>query len=182
MLGVGAATTVAAWTDEEHAAAAITAGSFGLESRVNGGSWADHGAGDAAVLPLAATGLYPGQSRAAWIQIRTKSSSVAGTVVPSEVIVSPAPAAGPNLSLATGLDVRIGTVASTATCVAGWTGGSTAAGIGNLPSGLGSEPLAAGGGSVVTYCVVVALRSNASGSAQGGSVAPEWVFTGSTTT
>lgn len=180
VLGVGATATLAAWTDEEHATTTITAGSFGLESQVSGGGWADHGAGSAAVLPLNATGLYPGQSRAAWIQIRTKSGSVPGSVALSGVTVTPAPTADPNLSLAAGIDVRIGAVPGTANCVPGWTGGSTASGLGTLPAGVGPEALAGNGGSIVTFCVVVTLRSNAANAAQGASLTPEWAFTGST--
>lgn len=182
VLGAGATATLAAWTDQENAKATITAGTFALESLVSGGSWTDTTApAQPVVLPLAATGMMPGTSKAAWIQIRTKAGSGAGTVNLSGVTLATTPAdptVDPNKTFGDALTVRIGTVATTGDCVPPWTGGSVANKVGVLPGGLAPVAVGANSASVAIYCVVITLPANAANAAQGGSVTPTWAFTG----
>lgn len=182
VLGFGASATVAAWTDDEFASSSVSAGTFSLVSRTSAtASFAAHDtAAGAAVLPLNATNLYPGQSRAAFIQIKT-TGTVPGSVQLSAV--DPRPGTGANsTALRDALRVRI--VASSAAgdtpaaCTTGTTGG-TEVGIAALPT-LAAQPLQANGANTVTYCVIVSLPASAPSAAQGGTVNPVWTFTGTT--
>lgn len=181
VLGIGATATLAAWTDQENAKATITAGTFALESLVSGGAWTDTTApAAAAALPLAATGMMPGTSKAAWIQIRTKAGSGAGTVNLSGVTLAttPDPNVDPNKAFGDALTVRIGTVVTTGDCVPTWTGGALATKVGTLPTGLTPAIVGANSATVAIYCVVVTLPTTAPNTAQSGSVTPTWAFTG----
>jgi len=179
VLGVGASATVAAWTDDEFASSQITAGTFSIVSRTaSAPTFAPHDSAATAVsLPLDATNLYPGQSRAAWIQITT-AGTVPGTVQLSGVTAPVNDARG--TALANALSVRI--IASTAaagttpTCTTSTTGGVTYTGIGNVPS-LVAQTLQANGGNVANYCVIVSVPTGAPTGAQGGIVTPTWTFT-----
>lgn len=183
MLGVGASATVAAWTDNEFASTQITAGTFSIVSRTaSAPTFAAHDtAPNAVTLPLDATNLYPGQNRAAWIQITT-AGTVPGTVQMTGV-ASPTNGASGD-ALRDSLDVRIvatTTAASTTpTCTAATTGGITYTGIGNVPTTLPAQTLQANGTNVVDYCIIVTLRADAPTTAQGGIVTPTWTFTGTT--
>lgn len=179
VLGLGATATLAAWNDQEHAKSTITAGTFALESQVLGGVWASNGA-TAVTLPLNATGLKPGDTRATWVQIRTTAGSVAGNVSLTGVALGTAvdPTVNPNLALGNALTVRIGPVATTAGCTTTYAGGALATGIGVLPPGVAATALTGDMGSVATYCVVVNLPASAPNEAQGGNVTPTWTFTG----
>ena len=88
MLGVGFTMTLAAWTDQELASSTVQAGTFSVSSRtVQTDPFVSHGAGSPAALQLNATGLYPGVSRAAWIQVQT-SGSLGGTITLTNVSAS----------------------------------------------------------------------------------------------
>lgn len=180
VLGIGMTATLAAWTDQEYAKTTIQAGTFSLQSQVSGSSWASNGAGSAVTLPLDATGLYPGVSKAAWIQIRT-SGTLGGTVTLSGV-TAVAPLAA-DQALRDALTVRVFTVTQTADCNTTAPGGAslpltTAPSAGQLPP----VTLDGSGGTTttVTYCVVLTLPTGAPTSAQGGTVTPTWTFTGTT--
>lgn len=181
VLGVGATVTIAAWTDQEHAQSEISAGTFSIESSVDGVQWRDHSAADPAVLPLDATGLYPGQSRAAWISIRSAAGSVPGTVALDDVSLAsaPDPDVNPNRALAEALTVRIATVTGPGSCQATLTDGELLTGIDTLPSTTVEAALPSSA-SVATFCVIVTLPSESPNAAQGGQVKPTWEFVGST--
>ncbi|MGO1538230.1 MAG: SipW-dependent-type signal peptide-containing protein [Leucobacter sp.] len=188
VLGVGATATLAAWTDEEYARSTISAGSFKLESRVAGGGWQEHSAGNPALLPLEASGvgsLYPGQSRAAWIQIRSQSGSVPGTVTLDGVSLAndPDPLVDPHKALGEALTVRIGAGADTGACTDSFSGGQVVSGVTNLP--VVSPVSLPSSATIATFCVVVSLPDDGDGNdatnaAQGGEVIPTWLFLGST--
>ncbi|MBK0418866.1 hypothetical protein JD276_07450 [Leucobacter sp. CSA1] len=187
VLGVGGTATLAAWTDEERATATVTAGTFALQSRVGPAPtpWANHTT-TAAALPLSAAGLYPGQSRAAWIQIQN-TGSVAGTVNLSGVTFASTPAPGSNHErLRDATRVRIsataadGAASNAPSCTTS-TPGTEVTGLQNVPA-LTAQPLKAASANTVTYCVVITLSADAPNEAQGGSVTPTWTFTGSTPT
>jgi predicted ribosomally synthesized peptide with SipW-like signal peptide len=181
VLGVGATATVAAWTDDEFASGQISAGTFSLVSRSSEAATfvAHDTSATAAVLPLAATNLYPGESRAAFIQIKT-SGNVPGSVNLTAVTANATGTA--NLALQTALTVRIVPTSAVGdtppTCTTATTGGTT----GPITSvlALTAMPLQANGANTVTYCVIVTLPTNAASAAQGGIVTPIWTFTGTT--
>lgn len=63
VLGVGAAITLAAWTDQEWATGLFGSGSFGIEGSANGGAFAEHpteGAAATIDFTVAADTLAPG--------------------------------------------------------------------------------------------------------------------------
>lgn len=188
VLGIGGTATLAAWTDEERATATVSAGTFALQSRTGPTpltGWANNTTTPAA-LPLSATGLYPGQSRAAWIQIQN-TGTVPGTVSLTGVSFASAPGAGTNHeALRNAVKVRVsataadGTASNAPSCTTS-TAGTEVDGLQNIPS-LTAQTVKAGNANTVTYCVVITLPANAPNEAQGGSVTPTWTFTGSTPT
>lgn len=185
VLGVGGTATLAAWTDEEYATAEISAGTFAMESRTTlaEDAWRQHSSEEPAPLQLNAAGLFPGETRAAWIQIRTASESVPGVVALTGVTNGGggAPTVNPAKALWEGLAAQIGVVENPDACTAAYTGGTHVA-LGAVPTleQLPAQQLPGGGAGVVTYCLVVTLSPNTANEAQGGSVAPTWEFTGST--
>lgn len=179
MLGVGATLTIAAWTDQENSKATITAGSFAIESQVSNHPWASNNP-DAVEVPLGAAGLYPGQDRAAWVQIRTGPGSVQGTVSLTGIVIEMPTATSPNTDLRDALRAWVFPVGTTAACTPGAATGAGDA-ITNLPASAAvPQGLAANGAGTVTYCIVVRLPTTAPSTAQGGSVTPTWTFTGTT--
>ncbi|WP_298040594.1 SipW-dependent-type signal peptide-containing protein [uncultured Microbacterium sp.] len=183
VLGVGATATLASWTDPEYASTQITAGTFSIESRTStGDGFAEHNSsGTAATLPLNLTGIYPGSSAAAWIQIRTAPGSVKGTV---NLIDAVAPASAANsIALRDALTVRVVATSATTTaapdCTTSMGGGTAVTGIDNVPA-LSPSALAANGADVVNYCFIVTLPADTPNAAQGGSVTPVWEFSGTT--
>lgn len=182
VLGFGASATMAAWTDTEFASNQITAGTFSIESRTAAAAaFAAHDtAANAVTLPLNATNLYPGEVRAAWIQIKT-AGTVAGTVQLTGVT---APVNDPRgTALANALSIRIvpsvAALDTTPACSTSTTGGVTYTGVDTIPI-LPAQSLQANGGNVVNYCVVVTVPSDTPNSAQGGMVTPTWAFTATT--
>lgn len=95
VLGVGAAVTLAAWTDDEWASEIFTAGTFGIQGSTNGTDFSDHATeGGAAELQfdLAADNLSPTDVVAAPFAMRTTTAttydatvSLASTTVSTEL-------------------------------------------------------------------------------------------------
>lgn len=193
VLGIGATATLAAWTDQEFTHATITAGTFAVESRVSAGA-PFVGAPSNPMLGLNATGLYPGEKRAAWIQIRDKGS-VGGVVSLSGVAVTGADGTSApvlnSLALRNGLkaSVAVNTGLGPGTDPATWCTTSTTAasttgilGIGTVPTPTATGALIAAGATqnIVTFCVILELPVGADNSVQGGAVIPTWTFTATT--
>lgn len=182
VLGFGASATMAAWTDNEFASSQITAGTFTIVSRTAAAPvFAEHNAaGNAVTLPLNATNLYPGQSRAAWIQIKT-TGTVPGTVQLTGVTAPVNDARGTALSNALSIRIvaSVAVANTTPTCNTTTTGGVTFTGASTVPS-LPAQSLQANGGNVANYCVIVTVPANTPSGAQGGVVTPTWAFTGTT--
>lgn len=190
VFGVGAAATLASWTDQEVATATITAGTFAIESRTNLGAFEDSPHTPALTLPLGATGLYPGEKRAAWIQIQNKGS-VPGTVSLSGVTVVGAD----NVSAPTGNSANLQNVLKVGVAVTTTTNGavapscttatpttSVATGATVVPAPVATGALAANRGNIVSFCVVVEFPVTAGNNTQGGDVRPTWTFTATTPT
>lgn len=86
VLGVGAAITLAAWTDNEWARGIFASGQFGIEGSTNGTTWADHPtSGTPATLSfqVGADKLAPGSVVYApfAVQLKTGSTNAANVTV-----------------------------------------------------------------------------------------------------
>ena len=84
VLGVGAAVTLAAWTDDEWAIGNFGAGTFSIEGSTDGTTYDEHPVeGEAAALAyeLDAANLVPGQTVAAPFAIRTTADTTYGATV-----------------------------------------------------------------------------------------------------
>lgn len=182
LLGVGAAGSLASWSDSEWAGSSLTAGSFALESRTDAGAFAAHPEGAAAALSWTVSPLFPGESTATWVQVQA-AGSVDGEVLLSGVTLSPEPAAGsPEEAFRDALLVRASVTSSTdptpPACTAS-TPGVEVTGLTQVPV-LPAQPIEAAGGSTVTYCLVLTLPADAPAAAQGAALTPTWVITGTT--
>lgn len=81
VLGVGAAITLAAWTDNEFATGIFTAGQFNLQGSTDGSTYADHtSAGGAAALSFSTPfdNLSPSQSVYAGFWVRLAAGTTRG--------------------------------------------------------------------------------------------------------
>lgn len=182
VLGIGLTMTAAAWTDEEYAASPVQAGTFSLVSATRDSPSASHGSGNAATIGLDATGLYPGVTKAGWLQI-SASGTIGGTVTLSSVTLSTPATVAKDQALRDALTVRVVKVPLPSDCTAATTGG-TALPLLTTPTAAQLPPVAltgsGGAAPTVTYCVLLTLPSSAPTTAQGGSVTPVWTFTGTT--
>lgn len=177
-LGVGVATTLAAWTDTEWVFGGDGAGgpgvgtsTFAIEQNTaapgyDPAAWTDEPDNPGGQMVFTAAGLLgteltPGDSVYAGVALRTKTASIAG-----DVELQPAvPAAGITTAdsgdlLFDALDVRVATSSTSFTCDAtAFTGGATIIADGPLASTGGSvtQSLAEASGSVQYYCFEVTL-------------------------
>lgn len=119
VLGVGAAVTLAAWTDQEWATGEFGAGSFNVQGSTDGTAFTDHetedGAADLVFELPAAENLSPGDSVAAPFVLRLDEA----TSYDATVELTDASGAGDN---AANLTYGIVSVASAAECTAEATG------------------------------------------------------------
>lgn len=80
VLGLGATSTLASWTDDEHAHAHFSSSRFDVESSVDGTIYADHPAAPGATITFHGTDMSPGSHRYGFLLIRTRAGSEAGTL------------------------------------------------------------------------------------------------------
>lgn len=175
VFGVGAASTLAAWTDREHATATFSAGSFGIEGATNGIDYAEHAdaAGAAALdFTVAALELVPGQTVYAGFSVRTVAGSVAGTAQLSADD-------GNDAGLGAFLRYGVRTIGETNCDATTFAAGSEVVPTGSAPTTNSSttQELAAAAGSIVTYCFAVTLPDSTGNEAQGQEAVPRWVVT-----
>ncbi|WAA65267.1 SipW-dependent-type signal peptide-containing protein [Microbacterium oxydans] len=179
VLGVGATMTIAAWTDQELATSTVSAGTFSIVSRSDQGAFASHGPSETVLtVPLDAAGLYPGVKKAAYVQVQA-SGTLGGTVNLTAVTVTNNAGGAPtgaDLALQNAIKVNIAVVAGPANCT---TGATAAAALTAVPA-LPAQTLTVSPLNTITYCIVLELPADATGTAQGGTVKPTWTFTGST--
>lgn len=118
VLGVGAAVTLAAWTDQEWAVGEFGAGSFDIEGSTDGTDFTDHASQDGAAtlgFEVGADNLAPGDTVAAPFVLRTDAT----TTYDATVTLTTAIGEGDN---AANLSYGITQVATAADCVEGATG------------------------------------------------------------
>lgn len=181
VFGVGAAATIAAWTDQELATTTITAGTFSIVSRAGtSGSFSASGPGTNTVTFTAdLSGMRPGVRKAQVVQVQP-GGSLGGTLNLTGVTVTNNAGGAPtgaDLELRNALRVAV-TVIPPEQC----TDASVAmpsGGLASVPT-VAQQTLTTSPLSTISYCFVIGLPADATGQAQGGVVRPTWTFTGQT--
>ena len=181
VLGVGAAVTLAAWTDQETASGSFNASVFNTESSVDRVTWA-HNTNPPVATFTAATGMSPTTSTFSPFNIRTTAAtSVGGTVsltaltrtgILTDVLEYRIARLATTTTVCNVTNIAAGTfiVGGTST----WVAASAA-----LPAPVTSAIGAAG--SELRYCIDVRIASGAANSYQGTSGTLTWTFTATST-
>lgn len=183
VLGLGAAATLASWTDVEFGTGSFTSSRFTTEASVNGAAYADNSTAPGGTVTIAGP-FAPGVSAYVSVLIRTKPGSVSGSVS-----LGGATLGGPDAAtLGAALVYRV--VRTTGACAASAFTGSPAFVVGaaatSRPLTVGQEtgvvsPLAAAAdtvaGAPTGFCFEVTLPAGAPNSLQGRSATATWPFT-----
>ena len=177
VLGVGAAVTLAAWTDNEWAEGTFGAGSFNVQGSTNGTDFTDHTSADgAADLTFDLDGgdnLTPGDTVAAPFVLRLDGD----TSYDASVVLENAAGSGGN---AAALTYGIVAVANAGACSADATGTSivpAGTAIGSVTGAQGFDLTAgadAAEGAPVTLCFMVTADDSLT---QGENATAQWQFT-----
>ena len=177
VLGVGAAVTLAAWTDNEWAEGTFGAGSFNVQGSTNGTDFTDHTSADgAANLTFDLDGgdnLTPGDTVAAPFVLRLDGE----TSYDASVVLENAAGSGGN---AEALTYGIVSVANAGACSADATGTSivpAGTAIGSVAGAQGFDLTAgadAAAGAPVTLCFQVTAGDSLT---QGQAATAQWQFT-----
>lgn len=183
VLGIGAALTLAAWTDQEVAGAEITAGTFTVQSRTATTAWGDHTTAAPAALTFGAAGMYPGDTRAAWVALRN-TGSVNGAASVSGVTVTLGGAENRHAAFRDAVAVRAVTTAWSGTgdptCTVATVGAQQAVALTTVPEAV-ATPTSLPAGGHVAVCIVIALASDAPNAAQGGQIEATWTLAAEST-
>lgn len=189
VLGIGAAVTLAAWTDNEYSTATVASGRFGIVGAMSGGAFGDHSSSPGATLTFAPAlgAIYPGVTGYTGVQIRSATVASGGfDSVPGVVRMQTATAATGTLAAALVYAVRIIPAASTcnATTFAASTtivvADNTALTTAVPASGVNTQTLQAAGGNTLAYCIQIGLPTTAADNTQNGTATVVWQFAGST--
>ena len=176
VLGVGAAVTLAAWTDQEWATGDFAAGTFGIEGSADGSAFSEHASSDGAAqlsFEVGADNLTPGDTVAAPFVLRTTQ----GTSYDATVELSSAAGSGQNASH---LNYGITQVAAVGDCVAGATGTGIMAPGSALDAVAGASTFTLGAatadaaGAPVVLCLQVTADDTLE---QGATATASWEFT-----
>lgn len=178
VLGVGTTATLAAWTDEEHAAGSFEAGTFSIVGSADGTSFSEHSGGSGASLAfdLEPTAMVPGTTVYALYSVKTELSSVAGSLELTETKDNEL-GLGKYLRYGVhqiaGIDCNAATFAAASEVVIPSDSMLTAGSAGKLA-------LAAAGVVPINYCFAVTLPADADTAAQGTTLSAQWTFVAST--
>ena len=184
VLGVGAAVTVAAWTDNEYSEGSFSATTFTTESSVNfGGTWADNIASPGATMTFSTAGMSPNTFRYGSLWVRTKPASDSGSLTLTAPTIVDTPATAPTLSSV--LLYRVITTAAITACDASlFTAGASyivgsSAGPVALTTAGGSTAVAAAAsatlpGTPTRFCFEVTLPASAPNTVQGKATSAVW--------
>lgn len=185
VLGIGAGTTMAAWTDSQQATATFRAGVFQLESKTtaSGFDWKNSTILTKPQVIISADGMSPGSSSYGYIDVRTNGDSTLG----GEVQLNNAKeGTGTNdRIMIDALQFRAKPVFENTDCASDIFDdvddpflaamADPAQGIQTLQAGAGDDP-----GNAVRYCVEVRMKtSNVSNEVQGKSANLIWTVQGS---
>lgn len=183
VLGVGAAVTLASWTDEAYVEATFGTSSFNVQVTSDGGTaWEEAdtpGTASALMFSLGFDTLEPGATVYAPVSLRTDpAGSVAGTVT----LEGAAAGTGGDEALFDALRYTVTALEEDTRCAAGSVAGETLA---DGPLTTGSDPgaiaLAADGGNQVDLCFAVSLPRDVDRNTalQGVSTSALWRFAAS---
>ncbi len=177
MLGVGAAMTLAAWTDSENATATLTAGTFSLVGSTDGTAFSEHpeAPGASLVFTLTPSALTPGTTVYALYSVKTAATSVAGTTT---LTGDAGNSAGLGAYLSYGVTAIATTTCSSSTYSAGTV--IVPAGSALTVSATAGQTVDVAGASVINYCLAVTLPLTVPNAAQGTSLTARWNFVGTT--
>ena len=178
VLGTGAVTTLAAWTDSQLASASFTAGVFKLESSANGTSWTDHTSGAPAQLSLGTTGMSPGVSSFGYLDVRTTDASTLGGTV---LLQAATKGASDPQDMVDALEFRARALPAGQACDAAALSSVAFAEITSVPVVSGSQGLAPNKANTVRYCLQARMKSTAPSSIQGKSANLTWTVLGTST-
>lgn len=176
VLGVGAAVTLAAWTDQEWATGDFAAGTFGIEGSTDGATFSEHTTETGAAtldFQIGADNLTPGDTVAAPFVLRT----VQATSYDATVELTSAAGTGTNAPHLTYGITQVGTVGD---CVAGATGTEIMAPGTALDATAGASTLtldaatADAAGAPVVLCLQVTADDTLE---QAGTATASWEFT-----
>ncbi|SDH27725.1 SipW-dependent-type signal peptide-containing protein [Agrococcus jejuensis] len=191
VLGIGAAITLAAWTDNEYATGTFTAGTFNMQGSTTSATtgFSDHtSAAGAAALTFTApfNNLSPGQVVYSPFWVRLAANTTSAATLDLVALTSTDTAPGTNSA---NLSYTVYAIGATAACDATVTSGTpvvmgtattlapnanVAGATPNLPNG---SPVTAAG-TATQLCFVVTAGS---GLTQGGSTTATWQFTATST-
>lgn len=182
VFGVGAAATVAAWTDTESAGGSFEAGTFKIDLAVDK-EWSS-----AREMTFKATGMYPGSTVYAPAYVRTTSD----TTMKGQITVAGTGVAGGSNTIAGNLVYRAVTKSFTtpaeafaSPCNASAFSGSPTYVFGTASSkqpmkaaatGRSHQTVAPVSGSVQSYCFEVVLPASTPNTAQGTNAVHKWTF------
>lgn len=180
VLGVGAAVTLASWTDEAYVEATFGTSSFNVQVTSDGGTaWEEAdtpGTASALMFSLGFDTLEPGATVYAPVSLQTDpSGSVAGTVT----LEGARPGSGADQALFDALTYTVTELEQGATCADGAVGGTPLV-AGRLTDGSAPDAiaLAADGGDRADLCFAVTLPPEASSNTdlQGVTTSALWRF------
>lgn len=181
VLGVGAAVTLAAWTDQEWVKGTFSAGNFNVEGSTDGSTFAEHESVDKAAslsFQLNPTNLTPGDIVAAPFVLR----NAAGSTYPAEIRLSSGTATG---TATANLSYKIVEVADAAACTANAVGTSTFVDTTDFGATPTSSPLTlpmgtatpSAAGTATTLCVQVTAKASLK---ELETANAEWLFSATT--
>ncbi|MCZ7418630.1 MULTISPECIES: SipW-dependent-type signal peptide-containing protein [unclassified Micromonospora] len=186
VLGLGATSTLAAWTDGEYGTGSFAASVFGTESQTASSSWTSHTpAANAAILAFSATAMSPSVSFYAYLDIRTTSTTnIGGTVT----LTSSSNNSGALLPVLEYRAVRTPSTGTTCSAAAftgtpTWIVGPSYLGVTSIPGPPVSSAITppSGGTPQLRFCFEVRVQSGANNSYQGTTGAVTWEFTATST-
>lgn len=179
VLGIGAASTMAAWTHSQYASATFTSGIFKLESRTNGTAWQDNPESSPVGLTMDVSSLTPGDSGIAYLDIRTTSLSTLGG---NTVLQAATKSAGSNTDLINELQVRAKALPSGTPCNATNISDAVFAEALAAPVVGGTQQLNSAGTNDIRYCMQIRMKANANPVIQGKSATLTWNVIGTSRT
>ena len=176
VLGIGAAATMAAWTDSQYATSTFTSGVFALESSVDGNNWKKHAASAPATISMDTSAMSPGVSGFGYLDVRTTKES---TLNGHAVLLPATPSAQSDPEMIGALEMRATVLAAGQAC------NDSALGTGSYNAAT-AEPNASGdlklatdaAGIPVRFCLEVRMKANAPNSVQGKSAGLIWTVNG----
>lgn len=183
VFGIGAFATLAAWTDTENATGSFGASVFDTQSASAGSpTYTSQTAAPGASLTFGATGMSPGTSFYAWLNVRTTpATTVGGTVALTGIDDNDGGLVGALQYRA----VRMATASPGTTCGAAVFTGSpvfiagaaaTYLPVTQVPGTPVASPIAAAGAEI-GYCFEVRVAPGSANSFQGTTATVTWTFT-----